>query len=170
MKVTVSSQNQQREIKVDCLDQEGSSFEVALGGGEPRSVEVLVRDGDWLILEIDGQIRDFVVFRDGDDLVVEEADGDSSSFQVLDERRLAAGAGKKPEVEGAVTLKAQMPGKVVKVLKQQGDQVEAGEGVAIIESMKMQNELKSPKSGTVRSCNIRDGENIKAAQLLFEIE
>ena len=170
LRVTVSSRNQQREVEVDCLDQERSIFEVTLGGGGPRSIQVLVRDEDWLILEIDGQIRDFIVFRRGDDLVVEEADGDSSSFEILDQRRFAVSAGKKPEVEGAVTLKAQMPGKVIQILKQQGDQVEAGEGVAIIESMKMQNQLKSPKSGTIRRCNIHPGENVKAAQLLFEIE
>ncbi len=152
------------------MDRERSLFRLTLEGSEPQSIKILARQRDWLTLEIDGNIRDFVVFRSADQLVVEDAEGNSSSFQVVDQRRLPSGGSKKPEFEGSFSLKAQMPGKVIRVLKQPGEQVEAGEGLVIIESMKMQNELKSPKSGRVRSCGVRDGENVNAAQLLFKID
>jgi biotin carboxyl carrier protein len=63
-----------------------------------------------------------------------------------------------------------MPGKVIAVLAQEGESVQVGQGLVIIEAMKMQNELKSPKSGTVMTCNVEEGAKISAGDLLFEIE
>jgi biotin carboxyl carrier protein len=67
-------------------------------------------------------------------------------------------------------VRAQMAGKVVAVLKQQGDSVQAGEGLLIIEAMKMQNELTASRSGTVSICQAREGLVVNAGDLLMEIE
>ena len=63
-----------------------------------------------------------------------------------------------------------MPGKVVRILAQQGTQVESGQGVLVIEAMKMQNELKSPKKGVVKKLNVTEGMPVEAGQVLAEIE
>ncbi|HXF43638.1 MAG TPA: acetyl-CoA carboxylase biotin carboxyl carrier protein subunit, partial [Pyrinomonadaceae bacterium] len=67
---------------------------------------------------------------------------------------------------GSVELKAKMPGKVVKVLRQIGDEVQAGEGILIIEAMKMQNELSSPKNGKIIDLPVADGATVAAGQKL----
>jgi biotin carboxyl carrier protein len=72
--------------------------------------------------------------------------------------------------EGRQTLKAVMPGKVVRVLCKAGDAVEAGQGIVVLEAMKMQNEVKSPKAGTVSSVAVKEGSAVSAGDLLAVIE
>lgn len=65
---------------------------------------------------------------------------------------------------------APMPGKVVRVLVEAGQQVEAGQGVVVVEAMKMQNELKSPKGGTVAELRAEPGATVNAGDVLAVIE
>jgi pyruvate carboxylase subunit B len=67
-------------------------------------------------------------------------------------------------------IKAAMPGKVVRVLAGVGTQVEAGQSVLVIEAMKMQNELKAPKTGVVKKINVAEGAAVDAGQALAEVE
>ncbi len=67
-------------------------------------------------------------------------------------------------------ISAPMPGKVVRVVAPVGTQVEAGQGVIVIEAMKMQNELKSPKKGTVRKILAAEGATVRAGETLAIIE
>ena len=76
----------------------------------------------------------------------------------------------RTEAEGQAILRAQMAGKVINVLAGEGEGVQLGQGLVVIEAMKMQNELKSPKSGTVTTCNVKEGKKVSAGDLLFEIE
>jgi biotin carboxyl carrier protein len=63
-----------------------------------------------------------------------------------------------------------MPGKVVKILVNEGDQVEKGQGLVIVEAMKMENELKSPVKGIVEKVNFKAGDLVDAAQPIVEIK
>ena len=80
-------------------------------------------------------------------------------------RRAAAGAG-----AGPVKLVAPMPGKVVRVLKAEGAAVEQGEGVVVMEAMKMQNEIRSPKKGVVRKILAAAGAAVNAGEGLAVVE
>lgn len=81
------------------------------------------------------------------------------------------GAGSGANVQGgSAQVKAPMPGKVVRVLVEAGQQVEAGQGVVVVEAMKMQNELKSPKSGTVAELRAAPGSTVNAGDVLLVIE
>jgi biotin carboxyl carrier protein len=71
---------------------------------------------------------------------------------------------------GRAQVSAPMPGKVVRVLVERGQAVEAGAGVVVVEAMKMQNELKSPKSGTVVELRAQAGATVNAGELLAVIE
>jgi len=71
---------------------------------------------------------------------------------------------------GPRKLVAPMPGRVVRVLLRQGDAVEAGQGVLVVEAMKMQNEIKSPKKGVVRKVGVSEGAAVNASELLATIE
>jgi biotin carboxyl carrier protein len=71
---------------------------------------------------------------------------------------------------GVMKIKAPMPGKVVRILAGIGDQVEMGQSVIVIEAMKMQNELKAPKSGVVKKITVLEGAAVDAGQALAEVE
>jgi len=63
-----------------------------------------------------------------------------------------------------------MPGKVVRVLLPENAEVEAGQGVLVVEAMKMQNEIKSPKKGVVRKMIATAGANVNAGDVLAVVE
>ena len=63
-----------------------------------------------------------------------------------------------------------MPGKVVRVLVQPGDAVEAGQGLVVVEAMKMQNEMKSPKAGRVAEVRTRADAAVVAGEALIVVE
>jgi biotin carboxyl carrier protein len=71
---------------------------------------------------------------------------------------------------GRAQVTAPMPGKVVRVMVEAGQQVEAGQGVVVVEAMKMQNELKSPKSGTIAELRAEPGATVNAGDVLAVIE
>jgi len=59
-----------------------------------------------------------------------------------------------------------MPGKVVRLLVKAGDRVEAGQGLFVVEAMKMQNEIRSPKSGTVERVLVAEGQAVNSGEVL----
>jgi biotin carboxyl carrier protein len=72
--------------------------------------------------------------------------------------------------QGPRKLTAPMPGKVVRVLVKEGDLVEAGAGVLVVEAMKMQNEIKSPKKGTIQKMLAAEGIAVNAGDVLAIVE
>ena len=72
--------------------------------------------------------------------------------------------------EGQQHLIAPMPGKIVRVLLSPGDTVAAGQGVVVVEAMKMQNEIKSPKAGRVIEIRVGEGATVNANQVLAVVE
>lgn len=83
----------------------------------------------------------------------------------LRSRRAAAATG-----EGPQKLIAPMPGKVVRLIAREGEPIEAGKGVLVVEAMKMQNELKATKTGTVQKITVAEGANVNAGDVLAIIE
>ncbi len=71
---------------------------------------------------------------------------------------------------GRQNLAAAMPGKVVRVLVSVGDTVEAGQGLVVVEAMKMQNEMKAQRAGQVVQLNAREGATVAAGEILAAIE
>ena len=166
MKLKVHSGKVENEVEIDRIS--ATEFLVGLNG-RFRRVELLAREGEQLVLSLCGRVEHLVVSgRDANrtvawrDRVLE--------FQIQDPRRLGKGSSAALSGQGIAQVKAQMPGKVVAVLKNAGDDVEVGEGLVIVESMKMQNQLKSPKAGTITLCNVAVDSSIEGGQLLFQID
>ncbi len=90
-------------------------------------------------------------------------------LEVVDPRRLSRTVGGSHR-EGLQKLTAPMPGKVVRLLVGEGDRVEAGQGLVVVEAMKMQNEMKAPKPGRVVSVPAREGATVTAGEVLAIIE
>jgi biotin carboxyl carrier protein len=74
------------------------------------------------------------------------------------------------DAHGRAALTAAMPGKIVRVLVAAGDAVVAGQGVLVIEAMKMQNELKAPRDGRVAAIEVRENDSVNAGAKLLTIE
>jgi biotin carboxyl carrier protein len=70
------------------------------------------------------------------------------------------------EAEGRQQVVAPMPGKVMRVLVGAGERVEADQGLLVVEAMKMQNEIRSPKSGTVERVQVKEGQAVNAGEVL----
>jgi biotin carboxyl carrier protein len=63
-----------------------------------------------------------------------------------------------------------MPGKIIRVLVQVGEKVQAGQGLLVVEAMKMQNEIRSPKSGTVERLLVKEGQPVNAGEVLAWVD
>lgn len=81
-----------------------------------------------------------------------------------------SGKGKKISAAGPMEIRAQMPGRVIKLLSELGTRVETGQGVIVVEAMKMQNEMKSPKDGTVSKILVQEGATVAAGETLMVIQ
>ncbi len=83
----------------------------------------------------------------------------------LRSRRAAAG-----HEAGPAKILAPMPGKIVRVIAAEGDEVEAGQGLVVVEAMKMQNEIKATKKGKVAKIAVKEGSAVNAGDLLVIVE
>jgi biotin carboxyl carrier protein len=91
------------------------------------------------------------------------------AVEVRDPRSLR-GRTRAGDDQGPKKIVAPMPGKVVRLLVHEGDEVELGSGLAVVEAMKMQNEIKSPKKGTVRKILVSAGAAVNAGDVLAIVE
>lgn len=96
--------------------------------------------------------------------------GDSFDITVVDPKRLRSGQAAGNSDHGAAKILAPMPGKVVRVLVELGAEVEAGAGIVVVEAMKMQNEMKAPKAGTVVTLTAVSGATVNTGEVLAVIE
>ena len=90
--------------------------------------------------------------------------------RVTDPKRLRGAGGGDDNTDGLVEIRTAMPGKVVRVLSEAGVEVKKGDGVIVVEAMKMQNELKSPKDGVVKQVKVSEGSTVSAGEVLATIE
>jgi len=74
------------------------------------------------------------------------------------------------DTQGPTTVHSVMPGKVVRILVDEGDEVEAGQGILVVEAMKMENEIAAPKAGTVRSIAVAPDQAVESGADLLVIE
>jgi len=91
------------------------------------------------------------------------------SMEVFDPRDLQPGRGATAN-HGRQEIAASMPGKVMRVLVSPGDAVEEGQGLVVVEAMKMQNEMKSPKAGRVVEVRARPDATVGAGEILVVVE
>lgn len=151
MKVSLAIDGRAREIDLDRSDAQ-------IAAVEPGVYSVL-KDGRSYEARIEQSNGRVIVFIDSHRFEVE----------IHDPRRWSRQAGRKG-VEGRLNVVAPMPGKIVRLLAAEGDTVEAGQGLLVMEAMKMQNEMKAPKAGRVVSLTAREGATVAAGEVLAAIE
>lgn len=142
-----------REIRVDAVQVTENSLSILIGG---RSFRVE--------REIQGNAAS------GDAQRVFVGGGQFYEVAVRDARSLRNRRGAVAADAGPLRVKASMPGKVVRVLTKAGERVQPGTGIVVIEAMKMQNEVRSPKDGMVKELLAREGMNVNAGDVLAVLE
>jgi biotin carboxyl carrier protein len=148
---------------VECVV-DGRRLVVDVSEAQAGVLSLVVRDGSGIGLEAGRQYRCVL---DGDAVVV---GGSRFEFAVHDPRSLKERRGGGAGQEGPRAVKAPMPGRVVRVLVEVGDEVAEQQGVVVIEAMKMQNELKSPKAGRVVKVGAAVGEAVEQGGVLVVVE
>jgi biotin carboxyl carrier protein len=146
-----------------------SQYEISMGD---RAVRVdAVRSGPniYSIIEDGRQFEAIVDERGahGFDVLVA---GRIYHLEAEDERTRLLAAHAVAAVSGPQTVVAEMPGKVVKVHLAPGDAVAEGQGVVIVEAMKMENEIPAPISGVVREVAVSEGDTVEAGATLFTVD
>ncbi len=155
----------QREYRVNLEEKKKNALQVWVGE-ESHDVTVEFIGRDELLLNIDGRIFNIIVnsntlshsvFVNGRNFKIEK----QSALKILREEKARP---KKKDV------RITMPGRVVQVLASEGDEVQEGQPVVVLEAMKMQNEIKSPQSGCLTSIHFHAGDYVEAGAVLFSVE
>ena len=158
-----------REETIQVTQEAPGIYRVEIGGKEHR-VDAFRHDHGTVSLLVDTE--SYSVQLDHREAEVKvHIRGSQYALEILDERRLrmrrAAG---RFTVSGRQTLRAPMPGKVVKVLARAGDAVREGQGVIVIEAMKMENEMRSPKDGKIVELLVSEGQAVDGGARLAVVE
>jgi biotin carboxyl carrier protein len=155
----------QKEVKVSLEAARDNLIRVSVGGA---TYDVLAEfiGREEILLNVDGRIFNVIVrsnsvshsvFVNGRLFRVEKR----SALKILREEK---GRQKKKDV------KITMPGRVVQVMSNPGDEVQAGQPILLLEAMKMQNEIKSPQAGQLVRVCFRAGDYVEAGSVLFTVE
>ena len=138
-------------------------------GDREYAVDPKWTQSDLLSIIIDGRSYQVDIHTDKDahEVLIE---GEHFEFELFDERKALLKKSAAMGAEGVQEIKSSMPGKIVKILVADEDEVEQGQGLVVVEAMKMENEIKSPKAGRVKKIGVKEGEAVEAGALLIVVE
>lgn len=153
----------QRKISIERI--EGGKFRV---GEEERAVAVEVIEEGIYSLIVDGQSYEVTVRQEKKGYLV-EIGAHTIPVKIEDPFKARSAIG-KGAFEGEAAISSPMPGRVVGLKVELGQSVKEGEGVVLVEAMKMENELHAPKDGKVKSILIKVGDAVEGGQDLVVIE
>ncbi len=152
-------------VELDCV---AGAWHCRLDGSEVRLDAVLAQP-DVLSILIEGRAYEIRRERHEADLRI-WVGAQPYTAEVRDPRSLRSRRLRTDHSNGARHLVAPMPGKVVRFLVEENSPVEAGQGVVVVEAMKMQNEIKSPKKGVVLKLEVAEGAAVNAGDVLAIVE
>src|SRR5262249_22749656 len=115
---------------------------------------------------LSGHSHEVCVTPNADGKLIAQAGRFEWEAEVIDPRSWSGRRHAGAEAEGPQQIVAPMPGKVVRVLVKTGDAVEAGQGLLVVEAMKMQNEIRSPKGGAIERVLVQEGQAVNAGEVL----
>jgi biotin carboxyl carrier protein len=156
-----------KPLAIDLTELPSGALKATVDG---RAVDVdVVPVGGQLSVRVDGKVVDLTIEGTPPE-VGAVASGHRSYVRVESERMLAAAQAKKSGAAGGDKLvKSPMPGRVVKVLVAKGDRVEAGQGLLVLEAMKMENEVRAKAAGTVADVHVATGAAVEGGARLVTL-
>jgi biotin carboxyl carrier protein len=157
-----------KPVEVDVTELPSGELDVRIDG-QPANVDVVAL-GAALSVRIDGRMVDLTTEGTPPDIGV-IASGHRSYVHVVSERQRAADAAKKGDARaGEKLVKSPMPGRIVKVLVQAGDEVAAGQSLLVMEAMKMENEVRAKSAGTIAEVHVATGAAVEANAKLVSLK
>ncbi|MGE0452890.1 MAG: biotin/lipoyl-containing protein [Vicinamibacteria bacterium] len=153
-----------RCIRVELRGKDGR-YAVSVDG---RSLEVdYLQAGRFVSLLVGGRSHDLGLTRTATGYRVSFPDG-ACDVQLAVAARGAAAT--RRVAHGPARIQAPMPGKIVRLLAAPGEEVRAGQGLVVIEAMKMENELRAPRAGTLREVKVSEGQAVETGALLALVD
>lgn len=141
-------------------------------GGKTYEVDFSPIDGSLLSLLVMGRSYEADVVEETEGVLAVWVEGELHRIEYQEEgrrpRRGAFVAGRG--IKGRQAIVAPMPGKVVAILVSPAQEVSAGQGVIVIEAMKMENELKAPGPGVIKEIKVQEGAGVNGGEVLVVIE
>ena len=168
MKVLVEIENEKREVEIVSngltLSARVDDREYTLESSEPEPNVFLLKNA--------GKIFEVYVSPNAGSNEPYKLRVGTNEFEalVIDPKRLRGKSTGDDQTSGRVEIKTAMPGKVVRILVSEGDAVQKGDGIIVVEAMKMQNEMKSPKDGIVSEIRVAVSDTVGAGEILIVIE
>jgi biotin carboxyl carrier protein len=151
----------------------GAAGEVVTVDGRALDIDVVEGERSWSML-IGRRSYQVAFAEEPGGVTMVHVDGRAIPVVVTGAGHFGAAArrarGVPPGADGPQPLRAPMPGRVVKLLARPGQAVVARQGIVVIEAMKMENELRSPKAGTVREITVAEGASVEAGAVLAIVE
>ncbi len=164
LQAEIGGQTHSIEIKRD-----GSRL-TATVDGRAIDAEVSEPESGVFLFKLDGRIIETYVGPFADSRSIVSVGGRDLEVTITDPKRLRGSASGGAHDHGHAEIKTAMPGKVVRILRKVGDHVTKGEGVIVVEAMKMQNEMKSPRDGTIGEVRVTEGDTVGAGDVLVVID
>jgi acetyl/propionyl-CoA carboxylase alpha subunit len=161
----ISGVNQEITVEITAS---GGNRKIRLGDTEISCDCVQLAEGHYSLI-LDGSVSDLIVNLDTDICTITSRAG-THSFRIMDRRRPKAKTGTEVGPTGLQQVRAQMPGKIIRVLVREGEPVEYDQGLLVLEAMKMQNEIRAPKSGIVKAVAVVAGATVNTGDLLLSVE
>jgi biotin carboxyl carrier protein len=162
--VKLASSSGTRTHTVD-LERVGYQWRIILNG-ETIDADVVEISPNTLSILIRGESHEIRVARPAEGLLKIQTGLREFSAEVIDQRSWRGRRLGHVEVEGRQQITAPMAGKVVRLMVKCGEKVEVGQGLLVVEAMKMQNEIRSTKSGTVERLFANEGQTVNAGEML----
>jgi len=140
--------------------------------GEKISYEVLSKNENQIIVKINGRIYNSVFARKGDGKIQMLANGQNFDLTVLTDlqNRAKEYHAEKRKNSGEMQIIASMPGLVLKLNVNEGDEVNEGDTLFVLEAMKMENEIKAETSGKIKEIKVKEGMAVEKDALILTIE
>jgi len=155
--------NEQHNISITKSDE---FYKIIIDDTESSVKVEQISENSMLIIK-DNKITKAFVAKDKDKTYV-NINGEYIELTEVDDNAGSGGAMADEDTDGIIL--PPMPGKVIKVLVAEGDEVKKGDGLIIVESMKMENELSAPTDGKVKKVHVAEGEQVNLDQPLIELD
>jgi biotin carboxyl carrier protein len=180
IKLHVGSQTYSHKLElkpVEGSDESGGKLTFSLDGSEPQQADwIEIASGTYSII-LGARSYEARVITAAAEPVSAGGSGGSYNVRVgsqenrieIQDPRARRGAGTTGGHRGPQEVSAPMPGKIIKVLVSENQEVDAGQGLVVIEAMKMQNELRAPRPGLVEKIHVREGVTVETGFKLLTL-